>query len=182
MQITLMRHGEPRLAKSRWISPREMAQWIDRYNRSEVEDKDIPAESIMAAQSASIIVASTASRALSSVRALGEVIHMEDAIFCEAELPFALWRAPSLPPTVWAAIFRILWFSGYARGSDTLGQTRSRAKTAAQRLAALAVNGPVLLVGHGIMNRLIGKELEALGWLACSEPGRQYWSMGIYER
>lgn len=181
MQITLMRHGEPRLAKARWISPLAMAQWIERYDRAEVEEKDVPARSAMAATFASTIVASTAPRALSSARALGVVPFMNDAIFSEAQLPYALWRAPWLPPRLWAAIFRILWFFGYARGADSLEETQRRARTAAERLVALAVHGPVLLVGHGIMNRLIGRELQALGWRARTRQGSRYWSMGVYE-
>lgn len=42
------------------------------------------------------------------------------------------------------------------------------------------MDGPVLLVGHGIMNRLIGKELQALGWTARTRQGSRYWSMGVY--
>ncbi|MDZ5635778.1 hypothetical protein [Janthinobacterium sp. GMG1] len=181
MRITLMRHGEPRLAKGRWIAPMQMGQWIDRYNQSVIEDNDIPAECPVAALSASTIVASTAPRACSSARALGELPFMQEAIFIEAGLPFALWKAPWLPSQVWAVIFRLLWLFGYARGADSLAITRRRARAAAERLVALAANGPVLLVGHGIMNRLIGKELQALGWLARNRQGSRYWSMGVYE-
>jgi broad specificity phosphatase PhoE len=181
LQITLMRHGEPRLAKGRWMAPMHMGQWIDLYNQSLIKDNDIPAECAMAALSASTIVASTAPRACSSARALGDLPFMQEAMFTEAELPFALWKAPWLPPEAWAVIFRILWLFGYARGADSLTITRRRARAAAERLVALAAKGPVLLVGHGIMNRLIGKELQALGWLARNSQGSRYWSMGMYE-
>ena len=181
MRITLMRHGEPSLAKGRWIAPMHMGQWIDLYNQSLIKDNDIPAECPVAALSASTIVASTAPRACSSARALCDLPFMQEDMFIEAELPFALWRAPWLPPEAWAVIFRLLWLFGYARGSDSLTITRQRAKAAAERLVALAAKGPVLLVGHGIMNRLIGKELQALGWLARNRQGSRYWSVGVYE-
>ncbi|WP_426055596.1 hypothetical protein [Janthinobacterium sp. PSPC2-1] len=181
MRITLMRHGEPSLAKGGWIAPKQMGAWIDRYNQSLIKDNGIPAECAMAALSASTIVASTAPRACSSARALGDLPFMQEAIFTEAGLPFALWRAPWLPPAAWAAIFRLLWLFGYARGADSLTLSRRRARAAAERLVALAAKGPVLLVGHGIMNRLIGKELQALGWLASNRQGSRYWSMGVYE-
>ena len=158
-----------------------MGQWIDRYNQSLIKEDDIPAECAMAALSASTIVASTALRACSSARALGDLPFMQEEMFTEAELPFALWRAPWLPPEAWAVIFRLLWLFGYARGADSLTITRQRARAAAERLVALAARGPVLLVGHGIMNRLIGKELQALGWLARNRQGSRYWSMGMYE-
>lgn len=181
MRITLMRHGEPQLAKGRWIAPMQMGQWIDLYNQSLIKEGGIPAECPVAALAASTIVASTAPRACSTARALGDLPFTQEAIFTEAELPFALWKAPWLPPQAWAAIFRMLWLCGYARGSDSLTLTRQRARAAAERLVALAAKGPVLLVGHGIMNRLIGKELQALGWLARNRQGIRYWSMGVYE-
>ena len=181
MRITLMRHGEPQLAKGRWIAPLQMGEWIDLYNQSVIKDNDIPAECPAAALAASTIVASTAPRACSTARALGDLPFTQEAIFTEAELPFALWKAPWLPPEAWAVIFRLLWLCGYARGSDSLTLTRQRAKAAAERLVALAAKGPVLLVGHGIMNRLIGKELQTLGWLARNRQGSRYWSMGVYE-
>lgn len=176
-----MRHGEPRLAKGRWIAPLQMGQWINLYNQSIIKEGGIPAQCAAAALSASTIVASTAPRACSSARALGDLPFMQEAIFYEAGLPFALWKAPWLPAEAWAAIFRLLWLFGYARGSDSLQITRRRARAAAERLVALAARGAVLLVGHGIMNRLIGKELQALGWLARNRQGSRYWSMGVYE-
>ena len=42
MQITLMRHGKPRLAKARWVTPFGMKQWIDHYNLSDIEVDAIP--------------------------------------------------------------------------------------------------------------------------------------------
>jgi broad specificity phosphatase PhoE len=180
LQITFMRHGKPLLATARWLAPSEMAQWIAQYNRSEVAAFDIPATSMHAATSASVIVASSAPRALSSVQALGHEAAVADAIFLEAELPFALWRFPKLPPHVWAAFFRLLWLLGYARGADTVQATRTRAKAAAGQLIAAARTGPVVLVGHGIMNRLIAKELLGSGWVAATRHASTYWSTSVY--
>lgn len=90
MRITLMRHGEPQLAKGGWIAPMQMAQWIDLYNQSLIKEGGIPAECPVAAFSASTIVASTAPRACSTARALGDFPFTQEAIFTEAELPFAL--------------------------------------------------------------------------------------------
>lgn len=74
-----------------------MAQWIERYDASVVESHGIPAASVDAAKSASLIVASTAPRALFSVQALGGAVSVQDAVFCEAGLPFARWSGPHLP-------------------------------------------------------------------------------------
>lgn len=107
MKITLMRHGKPLLPDTRWLAPFELELWIEHYNRSEVESVGIPAASVKAASAASVIVTSTAPRALSSVQALHHNDFEADAVFCEAQLPFALWRFPYLPPHVWAAFFTV---------------------------------------------------------------------------
>lgn len=181
MKIILMRHGKPLLTQTGWIAPVEMERWIEHYNLSEVETDGIPSNSLKLANSAACIVASTASRALSSVQALGYTTSVADAVFCEAQLPFALWRFPHLPPFVWAAFFRLLWFFGYARSSDSIQITKTRAKAAAQKLISLSEEGSVLLVGHGIMNRLIAKELIALGWAGITKHESNYWSASVYE-
>jgi broad specificity phosphatase PhoE len=180
MKIILMRHGKPLLTQTGWIAPVEMERWIEHYNLSEVEADGMPITSLKLANSAACIVASTASRALSSVQALGHTASISDAAFCEAQLPFALWRFPRLSPFAWAAFFRLLWLFGYSRGSDSIQITKVRAKAAAQKLISLAENGPVLLVGHGIMNRLIAKELIALGWVGPTKQQSNYWSASVY--
>jgi len=88
MKITLMRHGKPLLPAVRWMAPFEMERWIEFYNRSEVASTCVPQASTKAANSDSVILASTAPRALSSVRALGHKASVIDAFFSEAALPF----------------------------------------------------------------------------------------------
>lgn len=180
MEITLMRHGKPLLPAMGWLAPFEMAQWIEHYNRSKIEPAGMPATSVKAASSASVIVSSTAPRALSTVHALGHEDFVADALFCEAQLPFALWRFPYLPAHAWAAFFRVLWFLGYSRGADSVKLTKARARLAARRLVSLARTGPVLLVGHGIMNRLIAKELLASGWVDRTGHQSRCWSTSVY--
>jgi broad specificity phosphatase PhoE len=179
-KIILMRHGKPLLVRTRWIAPYEMELWIRHYNLSDAVADGIPPSSMKLANSAAAIVASTAPRALSLVQALGHNATVADVVFREAELPFACWRFPRLPPPVWAGFFRMLWFFGYSRGSDSIQVTRSRARTAARKLVVLAETGPVLLVGHGIMNGLIAEELIALGWAGPKKQLSRYWSANIY--
>jgi broad specificity phosphatase PhoE len=182
VEIILMRHGRPILTRTGRIAPIDMQGWIEQYDLSVVQADGIPTASQTLADSAACIAASTAPRALSSLRALGHTPVVTDAIFCEAQLPFALWRFPRLPPAVWAALFRLLWFCGYTRGAASLQATQARAKQAAGKLAVLAEAGPVVLMGHGIMNRLIARELVALGWSRPAKHGSKYWSAGVYRR
>ena len=182
MEIILMRHGRPILTKTGRIAPIDMQGWIEHYDLSVVATEGVPAASQTLADSAACIAASTAPRAMSSVQVLGHTPAVTDAVFCEAQLPHALWRFPRLSPAVWAALFRLMWFCGYARGAASLQATQARAKTAAGKLVLLAEAGPVMLLGHGIMNRLIGNELVALGWSRPAKHGSKYWSAGVYRR
>jgi broad specificity phosphatase PhoE len=179
-KIILMRHGRPVLNQSGRITPAEMEGWIEHYNLAEVEADGAPNDGLSWLDSTTCIVASTAPRALSSVQALGYAPSVIDAVFCEAQLPFAVWRFPRLSPVVWAAFFRLFWFFGYSRGSESIQVAKVRARIAALKLIALAGQGPVLLVGHGIMNRLIAKELIALGWAGPAKHRNSYWSASVY--
>ncbi len=181
MTITLMRHGKPVLAKTGWITPIEMEGWIEWYNRSEVTADDAPIATIQIVNTSTCIVASTASRALSSAQALGLGVSVTDKVFCEAQLPYPLWRFPRLPAFVWAAFFRLCWFWGYSQGAESIRAAKDRARVAAEKLIMLAANGPVLLVGHGIMNRLIAKELVVLGWVSSGRHESKYWSATVYQ-
>lgn len=180
MRIVLMRHGRPLLDKTGWIAPADLERWIERYNRAEVASDGVPDECWQQVGSAAFIVASTATRALSSLHVLGYTASMTDAIFREAELPFARWRFPLLAPSLWAAYFRILWFFGYSRNAESIQAARVRARAAAHELIAFAERGPVLLMGHGIMNRLIAQELAALGWSAPAKPSSDHWGISVH--
>lgn len=140
----------------------------------------LPDASVALAASASFMVASTAPRALRSAQMLGRRPEVTDAIYCEAQLPFAGWRFPRLPPALWAGFFRLLWLCGYARGADSIDATRMRAREAADRLVSMAADGPVLLVGHGIMNRLIARELVERGWSAPEKHNNGHWGASEY--
>lgn len=184
MQITLMRHGRPVLAASGWLAPCEMAHWIAAYDQAGVHVDAIPADSLAAASTAAIVFASTLPRAQASARALGHAAPRVDALFREAALPFPLWRIARLPPFAWAALLRLAWLCGYARGADALAIVEQRARAASAQLIAAAADGPVLLVGHGIMHRLIARELRAAGWAATSghRSGHRsgHWGMARY--
>ncbi|EPP6253016.1 histidine phosphatase family protein, partial [Cronobacter sakazakii] len=39
---------------------------------------------------------------------------------------------------------------------------------------------PVLLMGHGIMNRLIARSLVRQGWREIRKPEKGYWGAGVY--
>jgi broad specificity phosphatase PhoE len=72
---------------------------------------------------------------------------------------------PRFSPFTWAFFLRIAWLCGFSGGVES-ARAKVRANTAAQRLQLIANEGPVLLLGHGFMNRLIAKQLESAGGFA----------------
>ncbi|MEJ8862240.1 histidine phosphatase family protein [Pseudomonas jessenii] len=162
------------------VSALDMKRWIEQYDLSEVINQPAPEVSVELAATAKVIVSSTAPRALTSVRALGFQPTLVDEIFCEAQLPYGRWTLPRLSPFTWAFILRILWLCGFSGKVESARKAKMRANTAAQRLQSLANEGPVLLLGHGIMNRMIAKQLEAAGWISQQRNGNSYWSATAY--
>jgi hypothetical protein len=104
-----------------------------------------------------------------------------EEVFCEADLPYGHWNIPKLPLSVWGVLFRLAWFCGYSSNVESLLRAEARALCAAKRLLALArKNGSVFLVGHGIMNMLIAKQLLAMGWSGPKRPVNKYWQFSVY--
>ncbi|HAT23869.1 MAG TPA: histidine phosphatase family protein, partial [Pantoea septica] len=53
---------------------------------------------------------------------------------------------------------------------------------AADRLITLSEQGTVLLLGHGLMNKMIARELRKRGWQAEKHASSRHWSSAIYHR
>ncbi|MPS93264.1 histidine phosphatase family protein [Comamonas sp.] len=181
-EIILMRHGRPDLAPAGKVSAREMKCWIEQYELSEITQHPAPAASRALAARAKVIITSNAPRALTSVRALGLQPAVVDAMFGEAQLPHGRWRQPRLSPFTWAFALRLAWLCGLSEGVESFRQARLRADTASQRLRSLAGQGPVLLLGHGFMNRLIAQQLTSAGWTRVEDRGNGYWGAKVYRK
>ncbi|WP_370973293.1 histidine phosphatase family protein [Enterobacter wuhouensis] len=182
MEIILMRHGKPAFTGSAKVTSREMSNWIAEYDLSDTGE-DIPLESSkLLAFSASRIISSPLPRALSSLKALGLEPDVIDKVFREAGLPVFHMPVFRLSPTVWAAFFRVMWLCGISRNVERVGIAKRRAIQAADILVAFAKgsDGPVLLMGHGVMNRLIARELRSLGFKEYCCQGNGYWNASIY--
>ena len=78
-------------------------------------------------------------------------------------------------------MLRCLWVLGYSKNGESFSMAKERAKIATQRLIQLAKQfESVLLVGHGLTNYFIAKELLSHKWSGPSHPGKNYWSYGVY--
>lgn len=76
-------------------------------------------------------------------------------------------------------LLRIAWFLGAKHGCESYREAKERAIAAADFLIKEArENGSVCLVGHGVFNRLIAKELEKRQWQGTIH--HTHWSCSTY--
>ncbi|WP_058970958.1 histidine phosphatase family protein [Type-D symbiont of Plautia stali] len=181
MTIILMRHGKPDHPVSGRFSARALADWCEGYDLADICDTP-PARSRAIAHLASVIASSPLPRARSSLARLGLQPHAVDDIFSEVAMPLLPFERLHLPLTVWLALLRLLWLCGYAGHVESVKHARERARQAADKLVTLSKQGTVLLVGHGIMNKLIARELRKRGWQAEKHASSRHWSSAIYHR
>lgn len=93
------------------------------------------------------------------------------------------WNTLELYLDLWAIFFRIAWFFGYLNHSESFKAAKARDNLAAGKLIMLAEQHQrVLLVGHGMFNHLLVKELRNRGWSGAKNPGTKHWSMNIYTK
>lgn len=185
MQIILVRHGKPDLSSKARCTPREMKDWVARYQKAPVPSGLEPAETRRLAQEAGYVVSSPLGRCVRSLEyLLGRSGSPVDDRCAEAHLPYLELDAPRLPVKAWRLLFRSAWFLGFAAHTESIGSSSVRAGQAADRLIELAErHGSVLLLGHGIMNVLIAWQLRKRGWRGPLHLLlKDYWKPSIYRK
>lgn len=187
MKIVIQRHGEPDIGKWGKILSSEMRKWISRYNESGVTVDNMPCSESLTHAKNSFVVCSTLERSRHSVKLLEVKEHMPDSSFCEAELPIVNVPLLKISPHTWSMIFRVFWFLGLSKNVESRKEITSRVKHACETLERLAEEHEnIHLVGHGIMNRLIAKELLQRGWGGEKAPngkkyhGYSYWEYSVF--
>ncbi len=183
MRITLLRHGKPAYELKGNVRARDLGEIARLYDSSGIVGSP-PSQTIAAVKRDSLVVCSHLERSVESAKALGFTeIHLSDALFCEAAIPYFGGGSITLPIRIWVVILRIMWLFGFSRNGESFASTKKRATEAASRLAVLSTeHQDVLLVGHGFINHFIAKALLKNGWSGPSTPSKQFWGFGIYER
>jgi broad specificity phosphatase PhoE len=183
--IVLARHGRPGAPPRHWIPGRSLTDWV-RARDLDPLDRGCrpPAELERIANGSGLIAASPLRRSLESVELLRPGCSpLVELLFREVYRPTALRTGVRLPPSLWSLFTRIAWYYGWSPGVESYAGARRRAAVATERLTALAAeHGSVLLVGHGLMDGLIGQRLRRAGWAGPPFRPRRYWAFTRYER
>lgn len=184
MEIALIRHGKSAQRVGVPIPGHRFHEWQRRYDEAGIAPGSRPRpEAIDAARKARVLLASDLRRAIESARLLAPGRAFDtDPLYREGELP-SFERGPALPALAWAWAARLAWLLGVSPDAEPLAEARLRAASAAAHLEALARrHGSVALVGHGVMNGLIGGALRERGWSGPRRPASPHWSCTVFRR
>lgn len=179
MEIVLMRHGEPEFSAqqgSARVKATQMPGWIAGYDASGVTGEP-DCHAVLADKRRAFIISSPLPRARASLQAMNLTPELIADDLREAALPVFNLPWLRLSPQAWLVLFRLCWLSGALAGPESKKQTMQRAEKMAHMLIAHAQQHKrVLSMGHGVINRLIARELEKAGWVKSAHTGNGYWS------
>lgn len=183
MEITLIRHGKSLHVENDNITCLDFQQWVEKYDSNGVfEEAKYPLETTEKIAAANVVVSSDLKRAVESARFLNPAVKViSDPMFRETELPKFALKLLKFKPNHWAVMLRILWICGNSNECESLSSAKLRAKMAARKLADLADDyQSVALVGHGVFNRLIARELQRQGWKGKRNTAAKHWNGTSY--
>lgn len=183
MKIILIRHGKPDVDTHQKLTSDEMVQWIAAYDRSEVSENPPAALIHFLSPPPGVAIASSLPRAITSIKILGIEPTVIDSDFREAQLPLINLPWLKISPLTYAFWLRILWLAGFTGKVESRSLAQKRAARAAGKLIQLAENNPtVVLMGHGIFNRMLGAMLKKVGFSVTAKTGKGYWHAITYEK
>ncbi|CAA6822802.1 MAG: Unknown protein [uncultured Sulfurovum sp.] len=166
-KIIFIRHAKVDVDMQTPITSSMLKNWEDNYNTANIV-QELPLDNnslIKVFESADYILCSTLSRTKASVELLGFPIDEKNPIFNEFTIPQLHGTWLKLKPTYWLVLFRFYSLLGIGRWARILKRSKKDALDASQRLSLLSQeHQTIILVGHGVMNWMIGKELKRVGW------------------
>ncbi len=182
-KIILLRHGEVNIKEYKNIWANEFEKWTIEYNNSDIKSNFSSKDEIKnIINQTNVLVCSKLKRSIQSVEIFDKTPFEINELFNEAEIPFSNWNLLKLQPKIWLVFFRVLWFFGYSQNCESFKDTKQRVKKATKRLIDLSKqNKSVILIGHGILNKLIAKELISQRWNQTKKSQNKNWDYGIFE-
>ncbi|MBB2480800.1 histidine phosphatase family protein [Bacillus sp. APMAM] len=185
MEISLIRHGKSTLKEHQRITCDEFRKWIQKYNDHGVlTETSFPPHALEKIAHAKVVMTSDLKRAVESAKLLNPPIKtIADSVFREVELPIPKRKLSriKLHPGMWSVTMKCLWYWGYSSQCESISKAKERAIRASKILIEYAEkHQSVVLVGHGVFNLFIAKELHKLGWKGHKRSGTKHWSCSTY--
>lgn len=175
IQIYLIRHAKPNLHKRFLSSSGEAQNYIENYNKVAIHEIDSN-QVVIKFNKPHQIYCSNLPRSQETALTLfkDSYLIISDSVFREFELKIV--RANSivrLPLDLWKGISRIAWLLGCNHsGIESRREAMQRVFLSADNLEKLAgQEETAILVGHGMINAAITKELKRRGWQVVRSKG-----------
>ena len=183
VKIILIRHAGVKIPRHIPLYAKEIGKFVERYKYAEIK-KEMPSLKITKILNDSDkVFSSNLKRSVDSLALLGKTADVQDGVFNEVELPYCKWRWFKLYPDIWLMLFRTAWLVGYSSHSESFKEAKIRAEDATLKLLKSSTLHPtVTLLGHGVMNKLIGRELVKNGWKKQGGQGMKNWSYMVFEK
>lgn len=180
MKLVLVRHGQPDFNTQKWISVNNVRSSLQQYCDSHVTIRPENDPFLIDSGSAHHFMTSGLTRSQDSLMLCENVQAEVCELLNEAELPHPKKLMFPLPWPCLLGICRLGWLLGYRKNAPGLIHDLRRAKAATSLLIERAhEHTNVYIVGHGIMNRLIVRELGKRGWRVETKTGSGYWSKTV---
>ena len=182
MEIILLRHGKPDIELKGNLNASKFKQLAVEYSQSGIQD--IPSEQLKKCFDYHYVVCSDLTRSTESAEKLNlKNIHVSDALYRETDIPHFDKSFFSLPVIVWLILLRVMWVFGFSKNGESFSQAKIRSKQAAEKLILLAQeNEKIVVVGHGLVNYLMGKQLRKNVWQASQRRGKSYCGLSKYKK
>jgi broad specificity phosphatase PhoE len=155
--IYLYRHASVDFDDSKRISTRDFRAAVAAYNSAPLAPFTPP----QTMPTCDFVIASTLKRSADTAMHIFGFIDTTGEPFCEAELP----DLPMLPfrakPSTFFAIARVLWFLGRRKNCESRDKFFARVEKAAHLLVRASGDyQSVALIGHGVFNHFLARELR----------------------
>ena len=183
-KITFIRHAKVDMDSSQPISAKMLKTWEEAYNNAPIL-KDIPQDKTLHKifDEVDYIISSTLRRTKDSIVLLGSSVDESNALFNEAQIPTLHGHFIKLKPTSWMVLFRLFSLVGFGRWAVTLKETKKQAEEASIFLVKRSEeHDNIILVGHGVMNWLIRKELLSLEWKSEGKDAHGNWGVTVLSK
>ncbi len=183
--ITLIRHGRSLIESKHKLTANEYTEWVKLYDKSGVVvENTYPEETISSIMNAKLIVTSDLSRSICSAKQICENKEMESfSIFRELELPTLSVKKIKFTPKTWTLLARIAYFLGYSHKRESHKDAQVRAVNAAKQLIEMAnQHQSIVLLGHGLFNKYIAKQLRKNGFRGKRYTSSIHWRSTTYRK
>lgn len=188
-KVSLIRHGKPEIHDNYSIFSILSGDDIENFRVSYDTCGLSPSNSITPELNKIILdgdlfISSGLRRSMESLRLLGVDTFESDELFKEAEIPCGIGKRLKLPLFLWAIILRIIWRFGLSTNAEPFKSFKIRIKKAADVIEKKENSSKhIVVMAHGFVNNLLGKELLRRKWRSIYRMGgNSFWSVTTFEK